>query len=104
MKRAQLKGDLWKSWNDFAMAIVNLKKAFDKHSEMWLKEKSTIKTLPPPIQKYLSRPEFNRGRFQDVMIDILEWTRTGNEVESLLVVGRAEHAMNQFEEKEKENA
>ena len=99
-----MKEDLWKTWNDFAMALLRLKKAYEKHSELWVEKKSTVQMLPASIQKYLLRPEFNQGRFENVVIEILEWTRGNEGVETLLVAGRAEQGKEKLNEKEKENA
>jgi hypothetical protein len=73
------------SWNKFARLMVQLKRAWEDHQELWLTVTSQEReALSPEFQRVLSR-NFNQSRFEIMLPRIIDYYRAYGGIETLVV-------------------
>lgn len=79
----EVKLSLLQSWVRITRLLIQLKKAWDKHVDIWeATPKGEIEMMPQEAQKFLSK-NFNRSKFDIMLPRMVDYWRSLGGIEAL---------------------
>lgn len=83
--KEEIKPNVMQTWNAFARALIETKKAWNTHVETWA-EISTrdVEMLPLEFQRFLGA-SFNRSKFEVLLPRLIDYYRGYGGIETLYI-------------------
>lgn len=84
-RKIEVKPSLKGTWNKFARCLIEAKKSWEEHQELWAETPtSEIEKLPVEFQKFLTK-SFNRSSFEVLLPRLVDYYRAYGGIETLVV-------------------